>query len=218
MTTATCHLYFNNTLTTIKCQYAFKKSFLTTDRCWCTIPLGGVILLKDNLRLIRTREGISQRELGRRINMSGQYIAKIEKGLSTNPTLDTLFKIANALNSEIVELIDYPFSLREQFYSAISKQEISFNQLKQDLNFTDQALDELLNPTSTMYNLDNLFTLGKYLGFSKGYIEKYQLLPFYLLDDDEYGKNKALQRSIEFYNNWKSILPNNTKYLSLIHI
>ncbi|ACD23218.1 helix-turn-helix transcriptional regulator [Clostridium botulinum] len=49
--------------------------------------------------------GISQRELGRRTGLSGQMISKIENNL-TNPSLETLGKIASVLNVNLNNLLD----------------------------------------------------------------------------------------------------------------
>lgn len=54
-------------------------------------------MLKENIKRIRENNKISQRELARKIGMSGQMISKIERGESA-PSLETLDKIATALN------------------------------------------------------------------------------------------------------------------------
>lgn len=60
--------------------------------------------LHENIKNKRTEKGISQRELARRIGMSGQMISKIEKA-ETTPSIDTLNKIAEALNVQLHELV-----------------------------------------------------------------------------------------------------------------
>lgn len=52
----------------------------------------------------RNKLGISQRELGRRSNISGQMISKIENNLS-KPSIETLNSIANALNCRPGDLL-----------------------------------------------------------------------------------------------------------------
>lgn len=59
--------------------------------------------LKVDLKKNREEADISQRELARRINMSGQMISKIERG-ETTPSLDTLNKIASALDVPVSSL------------------------------------------------------------------------------------------------------------------
>lgn len=63
-------------------------------------------MLKDNIKKIRESHSISQRELARRIDMSGQMISKIERG-ETNPSIDTLNKIANALGVTLSDLVEF---------------------------------------------------------------------------------------------------------------
>lgn len=58
-------------------------------------------------RIKRKREelGISQRELARRIEMSGQMISKIEAGLST-PSIETINKISSIFNVPITYFLE----------------------------------------------------------------------------------------------------------------
>lgn len=62
------------------------------------------MLLGENIKRLRAEKGISQRELARRIDMSGQMISKIEKA-ETSPSIETLSKIANTLDVSINDLI-----------------------------------------------------------------------------------------------------------------
>lgn len=59
----------------------------------------------ENIAKIRTEQGISQRELARRIGMSGQMISKIENDLSM-PSLETLNRIAEGLNVNVSDLLE----------------------------------------------------------------------------------------------------------------
>lgn len=61
-------------------------------------------MVGKNIATHRENLKISQRELGRRIGKTGQLISKIENNL-TNPSMETLKEIANALNVPIDELI-----------------------------------------------------------------------------------------------------------------
>lgn len=66
--------------------------------------------LHENIKKLRTDKGMSQRELARQINMSGQMISKIEKA-ETTPSLEAITKIAAALNVEISDLIGQPITI-----------------------------------------------------------------------------------------------------------
>lgn len=57
------------------------------------------------IKLLRNKAGISQEELGFRADISKTQIGLIERGESS-PTIDTLDKIAHALNISIVDLVD----------------------------------------------------------------------------------------------------------------
>ena len=60
-------------------------------------------MIGKNLTKIREDLNISQRELGRRIGMSGQMISKIENNLS-NPSMETLIKTSEALECSLYDL------------------------------------------------------------------------------------------------------------------
>jgi len=57
------------------------------------------------IKLIRTKQGISQEELGFRAGVNKNSIGAIERGESS-PTIDTLDLIANALEISLVDLVD----------------------------------------------------------------------------------------------------------------
>lgn len=61
-------------------------------------------MLGNNIKIYREKVGISQRELARRINKTGQFISLIEQGKS-NPSIDVLKKIANALKIDTSNLL-----------------------------------------------------------------------------------------------------------------
>jgi len=57
-----------------------------------------------NLRKLREAKGLSQEKLARMADVANNTIIKIEAGKNQNPTLDTLKKIAKALEVSIDEL------------------------------------------------------------------------------------------------------------------
>lgn len=58
-----------------------------------------------NIKKLREQKGISQDRLSKLADISSNTIAKLELGNSPNPTIDTLKKIADALNIKIEKLI-----------------------------------------------------------------------------------------------------------------
>jgi len=62
-------------------------------------------VLAKNLRTLREQKGLSQDRLAKFANVANNTIIKIEQGENRNPTLETLKKIANALEVSIEELI-----------------------------------------------------------------------------------------------------------------
>jgi len=62
----------------------------------------------DKLRLVdalvglRQRQGLTQASLAKRLKVSQPFIAKLERAETHNFTLDTLLKVVEALNGELV--------------------------------------------------------------------------------------------------------------------
>ena len=84
----------------------------------------------EKIKNARKKAGLSQRELGERLNVSGALIAQYENG-SRKPKLDTCRKIASALGIYIGDLIDD--------WSTISQEEIS-NDLQNGLPLNELAI------------------------------------------------------------------------------
>ncbi len=52
----------------------------------------------DRIRQLRTQHGLSQGALGKVIGKDGQYVSKLERGVLTSVTTDTLEDVAGALD------------------------------------------------------------------------------------------------------------------------
>lgn len=64
--------------------------------------------LAENLKRLRLQKQWSQPQLADKTELSKSYIYMLESGDMTNPALDTLFKISEALGCTIADLIDEP--------------------------------------------------------------------------------------------------------------
>ena len=58
----------------------------------------------QTVRKIRLKQGLSQGDVARRLNLHRSYISSIERGVR-NPSLKVIQKIAKALGVEIEELL-----------------------------------------------------------------------------------------------------------------
>ena len=58
--------------------------------------------LVDALTALRRRQGLTQAALAKRLRVSQPFIAKLERAETHNFTLDTLIKVVEALNGELV--------------------------------------------------------------------------------------------------------------------
>ncbi|MGB5024699.1 MAG: helix-turn-helix transcriptional regulator [Saprospiraceae bacterium] len=58
-----------------------------------------------NIKEIRVKIGISQDKLSKLADLSSNTVAKLELDDKSNPTIETLLKIAKALNVKVDDLI-----------------------------------------------------------------------------------------------------------------
>jgi len=61
--------------------------------------------IADNLKKLRAKKGLSLEKVARLADLSLNTIVKIENGVNQNPTIDTLTKIAKALEVGVDDLI-----------------------------------------------------------------------------------------------------------------
>lgn len=80
-------------------------------------------MIGKNVTKYREALSISQRELARRVGISGQMVSKIENDL-TNPSMETLNKIAIALNCTIYDLTLDPEELQKDVKTLESEKHI----------------------------------------------------------------------------------------------
>lgn len=62
--------------------------------------------LSKNLKKLREKKGLSQDRLAKLADVANNTIIKIEQGKNINPRLDTLRKVAKALDVSVDNLID----------------------------------------------------------------------------------------------------------------
>lgn len=91
--------------------------------------------MKVTLKEVRTSRGLSQNQLARAVNMTPQYIQKIEYGKIKSVPLDTLNKFCRALNCQTGDLLVYvPDDDKNQGVSLELEQ---FSELEQSRESTD---------------------------------------------------------------------------------
>ena len=61
--------------------------------------------ISDNLRKLRSKKGYSLEKIARLADLSLNTIVKVENGVNQNPTIETLTKIAKALDVGVDDLI-----------------------------------------------------------------------------------------------------------------
>ncbi len=61
--------------------------------------------LANNIKKLREAKGLSQEKLARLADVANNTLIKMESGENQNPTLDTLKKVAKALNVSVDDII-----------------------------------------------------------------------------------------------------------------
>ncbi|TWP23192.1 XRE family transcriptional regulator [TM7 phylum sp. oral taxon 349] len=63
------------------------------------------MIQSTKIKKLREKKGLSQEKLARLADVSNNTIVNIESGKQTNPTIETVSKIAKALDVSIEELL-----------------------------------------------------------------------------------------------------------------
>lgn len=61
--------------------------------------------IAENLKKLRAKKGLSLEKIARLADLSLNTIVKVENGVNINPTIETLSKIAKALEVGVEDLI-----------------------------------------------------------------------------------------------------------------
>lgn len=96
----------------------------------------------EKIKAYRKKSGLSQKELGQKLNVSQQHIAQYENGKRA-PKLDTIQKIATALNIGTNDLLESPLD-DSPLYRAFKNNDISDNPLEKhyvNSKLTEQVTD-----------------------------------------------------------------------------
>ena len=62
-------------------------------------------MLAENIKKLRKKYKLSQEELAKKAGITYSTLIKIESGVNVNPTLQTIQKIAKALNVRIDDIV-----------------------------------------------------------------------------------------------------------------
>lgn len=111
----------------------------------------------ERIRKYRTEKKLSQRALGTKLGISQQQVAQYELGTRT-PKIDTLAKLANALDIDIDSLLDietlHPMDYTEAIFSY---EHIRYDKIK---SLYDKLND--LGKEEAVKRLDELTQIDKY--------------------------------------------------------
>lgn len=100
--------------------------------------------LSNNLKLLRKKNKISQRELGRRIGKSGQYISYLESTPTASPSLDVIFSISKVFNVSVDDLTGVAYDVESCGDRPYNYSEIAYHE-HLDIETEDMSLDSALH-------------------------------------------------------------------------
>ena len=134
----------------------------------------------DRIKESRKKNGLSQKELGQKLNISQQMIAQVENS-SAMPKIDTLQKIADALNIPLTYLL----------YGSIISPDL---EVYLNTNDKESTLSELTNLQD--HASDHMHRITKYALLLTELENKQKLAQLINLFDklNTDGKNKALDQ------------------------
>lgn len=72
------------------------------------------IIIGEEIKRLRNKNGLSSRELARRSKISQPYLSQLETGKNNNPTTQILRKIANGLNIDYYDLLSEVGEISEE--------------------------------------------------------------------------------------------------------
>lgn len=103
-----------------------------------------------DIKGIRKKKGISIRELSKKTNISRSYLSELENNKKINPTLQSLLKIASALNVNVKDLFYTRLDiedLKKEMYRRIKKYGLESKEALE----VSQLLDLVLNIKKELY-------------------------------------------------------------------
>lgn len=164
-------------------------------------------MIKNNLKILRTAINISQGELGKKSEVSKQYIAKIERG-ERNPSNKILEKLATGLKVELSELLVRPKLTSEIFIECVSKNNTSYNDVLKNTKLNDDSLklafinEPIYSLNGYDYSLGDYYTVGEYLGFSKDFLKKRLDIDSQIRELPNYDSYEFIHEISDSYDTW----------------
>lgn len=174
-------------------------------------------MIGENIKKARMNAKMSQRELAKKINKTGQFISLIENG-KNNPSYDTLFKIAEVLNvtpnellnddtisKKLIDKLEYPLL---KIYGVVDTLDILSDELNVDYDTLENSLDNNIElPMDIQIKLLELLAQIDYYEYLR-FIDENKDIVF----NDAKFKNKIKEITIK-HSNDKNKLDNHMSVL-----
>lgn len=109
------------------------------------------MLFGDNLKKWRKKRKLTQSQLGESVGVTGAYIQQLELGKKTNPSIEVIVKLCNALKISPYDL-DYKFKDNELFYYLTNRDADDLNKNTDDLNKLNSKLSSEIENILSHYD------------------------------------------------------------------
>ena len=103
--------------------------------------------LNENIKKYRKKSGLTQKALASKSGLSFSMISKLESGEQTNPSFETIRKIADVLKISSGELVNSPLSIEDQideyitYMSGLSKNQFKSTVINKERDQEDPCAD-----------------------------------------------------------------------------
>lgn len=134
-------------------------------------------MIGENIKKIREEKHLGLNETARMAGISGSYLSNIEKNIKLNPSMESLEKIAKALNVSVEDFFkEKKFRMPKLLQRKLLYEYTSFNHSIDELNELTGLSEEEITDALThvpISNYENLLLVGKFLHWPKESIDAY---------------------------------------------
>ena len=129
--------------------------------------------LGEKIKILRKEKGLTQEELGKKLNTTKQTIGKYEKGIVTNIPLSRILDIAQVLDCDASDLIEWKHSdlYDNDMLESIKEDEQMLQNVRDDLQRDDLSESERDDLEESEYILEESIE-GKKFALSQGRLKQ----------------------------------------------
>lgn len=165
-------------------------------------------MLGNNIQRVREEKGMGLNETARLAGISGSYLSNIERGIKTNPSIETIERIAKALDTTASDLMGFPVADYQNLYRLCTQTGITLDSLEKNLNLDPLSSSMIKEGVIPFDNALDL--IANYFGVNVNYLtgKSYNPKIDERYDSEQLAKDvKSIENGIEKAKNIASTLP-----------